>query len=105
MDLRELNVESMYIRVEDGIVEFFSPLILGSLRVPLSWVGVEVRPGRHDSTQLNFGIANPAGPMMYGQSVSVISDQWGIKVDPADEARCRSFFAEIASLCGREVET
>jgi hypothetical protein len=104
MDLHEVNIGSMYIRVEDGIVEFFNQLMLGSLRVPLPWVGVEVRPGRHDSVQLNFGIANPVGSLMYGQSVSVIVGQWGIKVEAADEARCRAFFAEIAPVCGRQVE-
>lgn len=103
MEPLELAIADSLLRLDNGVVEVFKQSYDKSLRLPAAWVGVELHPEKHDRVSLRIGTANPIGPVLYGQGVTVLGNYWPIEVDAVDEQQVRSFFEQVAAASGREV--
>jgi hypothetical protein len=92
---------SVAIVADDLVVEVFDSGRIGSFRLPSAWVGVHVKPGRHDEVEVKFGIADePSGPT-YGEDVTVYDVRVAFQLPAADEPALRTFFADVARRAGR----
>jgi hypothetical protein len=93
--------DGVLLRFDGVVVEVFLREYDKSLRVPASWIGVEIKPEKHDRTTLRVGTVNAGAPAMYGPGISVMGNYWPIEIDNADEPAYRDFFAQVATAAGR----
>jgi hypothetical protein len=98
----DLVRDALILRFDGVVVELFLRSYAKSLRVPAAWLGVQVKPGKHDFVRLFFGTIN-AGSDLYGPGVTVLGDAWPIDTNVADEPGFRDYFTKIATATGRTV--
>ena len=84
----------------DGVIEQFSRNNLGSLRIPLAWMAVEIEQTKHERVRVEIGVtSNPQGPVY--SSPAFRSAAFNLDLPASEEGRLRTFLDEAARSVGR----
>jgi hypothetical protein len=83
-----------------GVVETFHRDYNRSFRTPAAWVGVRVKPARHDCITVSIGRTDPTQPL-YGPEINLSWDDVQFELPASEEPNLRTFFAEVAQAAGR----
>lgn len=91
----EYAYDNWLVRVDDDILEVFNRSMLGSLRVPLAWVGVQTEFRKDQSLRVHFGLA-PDDNEPFDSNTVITGGPWMITIAPGDVAEFQAHLAVIA---------
>ena len=95
-----LTFHDTLVRMDDSVVEVFRSLVVGSMRIPLAWAGVQLTSKKGDQIHVNVGTSSdPTGPFYNDHIIS--GGAFTFDVPASDETRVREFFDEAARRAGR----
>jgi hypothetical protein len=104
----ELVWDDVIMRVDGDIFEVFTAQYFR--RTPLRWLIVRAEPLRNNRVQITVGqknfdqIVENADQLLYAWAkLDGAYEHLTFGIDADDEPAFRSFFAEVAQLCGRSV--
>ena len=91
-------------RVDGDVLEVFD-VQYHARRIPLAWLAVRAEALRKNKVLIYIGQNNVDQPLYaQGKQVpDVRGDVLGIGIDAEEEPAFRTFFTEVARLCGRSV--
>ena len=92
----EYAYASWLIRADDGTLEMFGRNILGSLRTPLQWAGVQTETRKDQSLRVSVGI-QPDDTMPFDSKSVVTSGPWQITVPSSEAPRLHAFLTDLAA--------
>ncbi|MFD4558455.1 hypothetical protein ACFWP5_29775 [Streptomyces sp. NPDC058469] len=94
----------VHMRVDHGIFEvFWRNHIIGSYRVPLSWLKVRAETRKADLTRLHFGSVKELDEPLYASTASSRRMWATVDIPTTDEPRYRAFLTRLADLSDRPV--
>lgn len=96
----EYLYEDCLLRAADAVIEQFSRNTLGSLRIPLAWMAVEVGQTKHERVRVEIGVtSNPRGPVYSPPAFR--NAAFNLDLPASEEGRLRAFLDEAARSVGR----
>jgi hypothetical protein len=84
-----------------GVVETFHRAYDRSFRTPAAWIGVRVKPGKHDSLTFSIGRTDATNPVYGGSDLKLSWDDVQFDLAASEEPNVRAFFAQVAQAAGR----
>ena len=101
----ELNRYDAIMRVVDGdTLEIMFAGVDDAKRIPLTWLVVQVHPMRKKGCQVQIGSSNSAQPLYsFTKKPTIPGKSYIVPIRADEEPQFRSFFTELAELCGRSV--
>jgi hypothetical protein len=96
----EYEYDGHLIRVDGAVLEQFSRGVLGSERIPLAWVAVDLEPRRHDQLRVEIGMASSPEAPFYS-SPAFREARFNFEIPAAEEAKLRAFLDAAAGSAGR----
>jgi hypothetical protein len=101
----ELNRDDAVMRVVDGdTLEIMFAGISDAKRIPLAWLVVQVHPMRKKGFQVQIGSSSTEQPLYsFTKKPTIPGQSYIVPIMADEEPEFRSFFTELAELCGRSV--
>lgn len=94
--------EEIILRAGDGVVEQFSRVIAGSMRIPLEWLAAQLEARKHDVVRVKLGTAvDPTRPLF--SDVGFTNPAFTFDLPVAEEAGLRSFLEAAVRDAGRTI--
>jgi hypothetical protein len=96
----EWAYDSHLIRADDGVLEQFARWTVGSHRIPIAWVAVQLQPAKHDQVRVQIGAAkDPAAP--FYSEPAFVKDVFTFEMPSSEEPRLLAFLDEVRAATGR----
>ncbi|HEV3264830.1 MAG TPA: hypothetical protein VG014_04860 [Acidimicrobiales bacterium] len=101
----ELNRDDAIMRVVDGdTLEIMFAGLSDAKRIPLAWLVVQVHPMRKKGFQIQIGSSSAEQPLYsFVKKPTIPGKSYIVPIRADEEPEFRSFFTELAKLCGRSV--
>jgi hypothetical protein len=101
----ELHRDDAVMRIVEGdTLEIMFAGISDAKRIPLAWLVVQVHPMRKNNLQVQIGSSNAEQPLYsFTKKTSIPGQSYIVPIRAEEEPQFRSFFTEVAALCGRSV--
>ncbi len=92
-------------RVVDGdSLEIMFAGLSDAKRIPLAWLVVQVHPMRKKGFQIQIGSSSTEQPLYsFVKKPTIPAKSYIVPIRAEEEPEFRSFFTELAELCGRSV--
>lgn len=98
----EWAYEGTLLRADDGVIEQFSRVISGSMRIPMAWLSAQLEPRKHDVVRVKLGIATDPGAPLFSD-IGFTNPAYTFDLPAAEEQGLRSFLEAAARDAGRAV--
>jgi hypothetical protein len=100
MESSSYEFDGNLLQIGDGVLEQFSRTVLGSKRIPIRWVAVQLEPAKHDAVRVQVGMAsNPEAP--FYSSPPIVEKAFNFTIPATEEPRLRAFLDAAARSHGR----
>jgi hypothetical protein len=102
----ELNRDDAIMRIVDGdTLEIMFAGLTDAKRIPLAWLVVQVHPMRKKGLQVQIGSSSTKQPLYsFTKKPTIPGKSYIMPITAQEEPEIRSFFTELAEMCGREVK-